>query len=221
MRMPLNSSSASTPISGTSTSSYRGAVHRIETGLQQVAETQGDVGIFAGILGHTLGGHLVHAQLVLPVLADQIGDGDHLMIQITPGEVFETMAALTGMQEVVGYHGIARHAGNFHSLKPQKQLVELDVLIDLGHLRVREDRSELLARLFGIEKGAVLRPSNRQIPGLARLPGEGITDHLRARAVESRGLQVKGDPPLLFQLGHERRELLGCIHEVIRVDSQG
>ena len=44
------------------------------------------------------------------LLADQVRDRDHLMIQIATCKLFQVMAAFAGVQEIIGHHRIAGHA---------------------------------------------------------------------------------------------------------------
>ena len=114
---------------------------------QKLRQPPGNVGVFAGIRRDLGRGHLVHAQLIFP-FADQVGDGNHLVVQVAASKVIQVMAAFAGVQEIIGYHRVAGDASQLYTLLPEHDQVVFDVLIDLGHGSVFEHRPQFIER-FG------------------------------------------------------------------------
>ena len=159
-------------------------------GTPRRLQPPGDVNVLAGIRGDLLRRHLVHANLVLALLADQFGDRDVLVVQVAAGHVVEVVAALARPQQIVGHHRVAGHAGELDTLLPQNELIVLDVLIDLGDRRVFEHRLEGLQRRRRVEHVRPFRPADGEVMGRCFFPGDRDADEIGPQRVEVGRLQV-------------------------------
>ena len=90
------------------------------------------------------------------------------------------MTPFTRMQEVICNHRVAGNAGRRHPVPAQDEQIVLDVLIDLLDRGVFEQRTQPAQRLIGIKFRIAVGAAHRQIPRLARLPGEGVANDLAA-----------------------------------------
>src|SRR5262245_28129903 len=98
----------------------------------------------------------------------------------------------------------------------QDQQVILDVLIDLLDRRIFEQRPQPAQGLIRVEFRIAGWATYRQIPGFARLPGEGVTDNLAPQGLQRGRLQVNGESLLLAQLVEKCLEAGGSIDKLIR-----
>ena len=192
------------------------AAQILQLRFQQLGQAPGDVGIFAGVLGHFVARHLIHAFLVL-ALADQIGDGNHLMLQMLLGQDLHAVDAFAGMQQIIGDHRIAGDAGQVDAVLAQHLHVVLDVLIDLGDAGIFEDRLQLGQRRGRVERRFSQRPTQGQVLRLAGLPGKGQAHDVGPARLQVRRFQIEGDALLLLETGEERGELLGGVDQMVVV----
>ena len=79
------------------------------------------------------------------------------MIQITTCEFFQVMASLAGVQEIIRHHRIAGDAAHLDAAAAQHQQIILDVLIELGDVRVFEDRPQPFQRRRRVEQRRTFR----------------------------------------------------------------
>src|SRR5262245_12111042 len=126
------------------------------------------------------------------------------------------MAALAGVQEVIGDHRITGDAGKLNFVAAQDEQVVLDVLIHLGNARVFQNGSELLQCRVRIERGGARGAAHGQVPAFALLPGECQSDDFAPERVETSRFEIDGKSFLLLQLPQKSRELRLGIYQVIR-----
>ena len=171
----------------------------LEHRLQLEAQLQGHVGVLHRVLRQLLKRHLAHAALVLAALADQVGDGHRPVPEQGLGEVVEG-AAQVGHGEEGGHHRVEEAALHLDALPAQGDEVELEVVADLGHRRVLQQRAQLL------EDGAALLLVLREgdVGPRVRRVAHRQAEELAGARVEARRLQVEGEGAGLLQLGDQR-----------------
>ena len=189
----------------------------LSSGFEQVAQPPGHVGVLAGVVRDLVGGHLVHARLDMlrTLLADQVGDRDDLVVEVAPGQLFEVVRALAGVEQVVGDHAVAGHATQHDAAGAQHEQVVLDVLVDLGDLGVFENRPQRSERFGRVEQRRPRGTAQGEVIGLAGLPAQGDADDLGVEWREARRFEVDGKALLLAEFGEDRGELLGRVDEPI------
>ncbi len=106
-----------------------------------------------------------------------------------------------GVGQVRGDHGIEVHPPHLKSGPAQNQRIVLDVLPDLGHFGAFEQRPQPLQHRLRVELlgNAQIAVAEGDVPGLARLDGEGDADQVGPGRIEAGGFGVEGDAAGILQ----------------------
>ncbi len=75
----------------------------LESLVELAVEQPGHVGVLGGVVAGRVQGHLVEG----PALADGVGEGDHLVVEIDQREIVELVRPPVGVEEIVGEQGVA------------------------------------------------------------------------------------------------------------------
>ena len=106
-------------------------------------------------------------------------DRNDLVVQVTTCQFLQVMCSFAGVQEIIRHHAVAGHALDVDALAAQNEQVVLDVLVDLGHGGVFQDRPQPGESDGGIEHSRSRRTAGfnptafttqRQIPCLSFFP---------------------------------------------------
>ena len=114
--------------------------------LELRPELHGDVGVFGGVLQRLVERHLVEAHL-LGAAAGHVGELDGLLVEVALGQLVHAMAVLAAVEHEGEQHRVVDRA-DLDAVALQHGDVVLDVLADLQHARVLEQRLQLLDRLL-------------------------------------------------------------------------
>ena len=121
-RMPLNSISASTSMSGISRSSYSSSQRAVRAELRlravrTAARRRRRPRRRSGRPCRSAPGPCVSCGS-WALLADQVGDGDDLVAEVAPGEFVQAVRPLAGVEQVVGDHAVAGDAAHARRRAP-------------------------------------------------------------------------------------------------------
>ena len=136
---------------------------------EAVPETEGHVGVGAGIGGGLLHRHPVHGGLVAAG-ADELRDRGHLHAEEVQGQVLEADGFVA--QEVGSDHGVKFEGGDSDPAAAEDGHVIVGVVGRPGEVRVFQDGLEALEGGCGVQLGA-LRVADGDVPGDAGGGGEG------------------------------------------------
>ena len=185
-----------------------------DLGGQDLLDPPGGVGVLAGVLRDLRHIDLVHPELVLS-LADQGRDRDHLVAEQPLGELVEAVVPLAALEQVTQDHRVGHGTVQLGAGPRQGQHVVLEILADLLHGRIGQDRPQGFERRGEVEHASTGRPAHGQIIGLAGLPGEREADQVRPERIERGRLGVDAEPRLPSQFLEERGEQLRRIDQPV------
>ena len=101
-----------------------------------------DVGILGGIFGRLVERHLVEGDLLLPGAA-QLLEGDAVVVEMLLGEIVQRVAVEPAGVEVEAHHQSVVIGRDADAALVQHHPVELEVVADLEHRRILEQRLQL------------------------------------------------------------------------------
>ena len=168
--------------------------------LQGHFQTEGDIGILAGVDSHLGDIDIIHGFLIFAPGADQFLDRDHVVIEIFLGQGIEIVLAGTGGDQVGGNQGIELDPGDLNPVLIEHQGVKLNILPAFLDPGILQYRLESLDHRFAFQPLAI----QRHIISLTGFPGKGNTDHLAAEGIQSGGLGIEHDKVLFLELGCQR-----------------
>ena len=122
----------------------------MQPGAQQFDQAIGDVGVLAGVETCLLLFHCGEADLLL-ALADQFLDRLHLVAEVVAGHRFQAVLAVSGIEEVVGDHGVKFDAARFDVVMDQDAGVVLEVLTVFVDAGLFEQGFEELQDLLAVQ----------------------------------------------------------------------
>ena len=176
--MPADCMSASTRISGRSSSQYEiPQLFALELLFDDPREHEGDLRVFRRVLGGFRDVDLGHRDL-LRARADQVADRNHAMPEKFLGQLVQAVSAGTGVEQIVADHRVEADFAQLDAEPPQHQHFVLDVLIDDHDGRILEVRPQSVDHALRIERALSGRSTNGQVVSESLLPTKGPADDL-------------------------------------------
>ncbi len=199
--------------------------------FQQTRQSNRHVRVGAGVRCNRFDGHLGHGDLVA-ALADEFRDGLHLDTQPGPRDVLQVEGATRRLQQPGRDHGVEHGSLQLDAVPRQDHHVVLDVVSNFRDARVFQQGANSVQGLFQGQVGArvsigrthvqVQTPlivvgvvPHRDVPGLARLHGQGQPDQIGQHRVLAGGLGIDGECLNLGEAVHQVLELGRLVHSVV------
>jgi len=110
------------------------------------------------------------------------------------------MAALAGMQEIIGHHGSPTTPARLMPCALEHLPVVLDVLIDLAPAGIFENRLRAAKVTSTSKTGSPARPTHGQIPRLALAPAKRQAHQLRSPRLQVGSFQIDRKTRLFLQV---------------------
>ena len=161
---------------------------------QAPVQAQGHVGVLGRVRRGARQRHRVEAHLLAPA-ARHLGVAGGLLVQVHPRQVVQVVArrAARGRVHHVGLeHAVVRRPGQLEAGARQDGAVVLQVVAELGQLRVGQERAERRQRRFPRQLRRVLRVGvpERHVGGAPRRRRQRHADQFGAVRVDRSGLGV-------------------------------
>ena len=183
--------------------------------IEEFGQSERNVRVRAGVFANLLHRNAVHRGLLLAA-ADQVADRDHPVVEEVGRKEVQRVASALRVQHVGGDHRVEDDPAQLDTLVEEHDGVVLEILADLADGFVREDGAQRGEDLFLVQHFLALGRTDRQVPCLLLLPGEGQADELRGHRRGAGRLQIEGEATLSAQPFQKIAEQGLSIDEMVR-----
>ena len=156
-------------------------------------QAQGDIGVLCRVGAGILHLDLIEGQL-FGALAGNILEMDGLVAEILQSQAVHVVTGRCGIQHIGLEHGVVANTAQVDAVVGQHTGVILQILPDLGALRVLQQGLQHAQHLIAIQlrRRAQIIVGQWHIGGLTGLYRKGNAHHLRLHIIEAGGLGVEG-----------------------------
>ena len=182
----------------------------VEPFVQHRPQPQRHVGVLGGVLGDLGDGDLVHPLLVL-ARADQLGDLDRCVAEVTVRQHVEVVRPFARVQQVTGDHRVERQPPQRDAGAAEDDQVVLEVLADFLDRLVSKDRPQRRDHVRQRQHPVARRRADGDIGRLALGPGEREAHQLGLTRVDASGLGVERDHLASGERRGQLRQRLGRV----------